>query len=285
MSVGSLVLARVYSLPQRLCGATRQRDIALPMDDGVTLMTDVYSPRAPGPHPTILMRLPYGRNGFGTVAECYAERGFHVVLQACRGTEKSGGDFDPLVNERADGLATLEWIKAQPWYDGRLGLSGPSYLGYAQWAICDALPEVAAMATKVTSAEFQSVVFPSGAFHLGLWLSWLQVIEGLRGNPLQDERDDVLRRRGKAHGQGSDDAAADGGGCSGGGARGVVLAALVRGRHRQRCLLGGARSPASAECQDAAQYPSQVFWSLCFCHPGILYRGNWKLQPEGTTVT
>ena len=114
MSVGSLVLARVYGLPPRLSGATRQRDIALPMDDGVTLMTDVYSPRARGPHPTILMRLPYGRNGFGTDAECYAERGFHVVLQACRGTEKSGGDFDPLVNERADGLATLEWIKAQP---------------------------------------------------------------------------------------------------------------------------------------------------------------------------
>jgi putative CocE/NonD family hydrolase len=185
MSVGSLVLAKLYGLPPRLYGTTRQRNIALPMDDGVTLMTDVYSPRVEGPHPTILMRLPYGRNGFGTVAECYAERGFHVVLQACRGTEKSGGEFAPLVNERADGLATLRWIKLQDWYDGRLGLSGPSYLGYAQWAICDELPEISAMATKVTSAEFQSVVFPSGAFHLGLWLSWLQVIEGLRGNPLK----------------------------------------------------------------------------------------------------
>ena len=185
MSVGSLVLARLYGLPPRLHGTSRQRDIAMPMDDGVTLMTDVYSPRAEGLYPTILMRLPYGRTGFGTVAECYAERGFHVVLQACRGTEKSGGEFDPLVNERSDGLATLRWIEAQDWYDGRLGLSGPSYLGYAQWAICDELPEISAMATKVTSAEFQSVVFPSGAFHLGLWLSWLQVIEGLRGNPLK----------------------------------------------------------------------------------------------------
>lgn len=184
MSLGSLALGRFYGLPPRLYSTTRQRDIALPMGDGVTLMTDVYSPRAAGPHPTILMRLPYGRRGFGTVAECYAERGFHVVLQACRGTEKSGGAFDPLVNERADGLTTLRWIEAQDWYDGRLGLSGPSYLGYAQWAICDELPEISAMATKVTSAEFQSVVFPSGAFHLGLWLSWLQVIEGLRGNPL-----------------------------------------------------------------------------------------------------
>jgi putative CocE/NonD family hydrolase len=131
------------------------------------------------------MRLPYGRKGFGSIAETYAERGFHVVLQACRGTEKSGGEFEPLVNERADGLATLDWIRAQPWFDGRLGLSGPSYLGYAQWAICDALPPVSAMATKVTTADFRPVVFPAGAFHLGLWLSWLQVIEGLKNQPLK----------------------------------------------------------------------------------------------------
>lgn len=130
------------------------------------------------------MRLPYGRSGFSSVAEVYAERGFNVVLQACRGTEKSGGEFEPLVHERDDGLATLDWIKAQPWFDGRLGLTGPSYLGYAQWAICDALPPQSAMATKVTSAEFRSVVFPGGAFHLGLWLSWLQIVEGLRGNPI-----------------------------------------------------------------------------------------------------
>lgn len=185
MSIGSYFLSRFYKLPPKLNEVTRKRAIALPMDDGIALMTDVYAPKSPGPHPTILMRLPYGRKGFSAVAEAYAERGFNVVLQACRGTEQSGGEFDPLVNERADGLATLRWIEQQPWFDGRLGLSGPSYLGYAQWAICDALPEHSAMATKVTSSEFQSVVFPAGAFHLGLWLGWMQVIEGLKGNPLR----------------------------------------------------------------------------------------------------
>ncbi|HTM76068.1 MAG TPA: CocE/NonD family hydrolase, partial [Devosia sp.] len=185
MSLRSLFLAYVDNLPPRLNGVKKQRNIALTMSDGIVLMTDHFAPRGKSEHPTILMRLPYGRRGFAGIAEAYAERGFHVVLQACRGTEKSGGEFDPLVNERADGLATLDWIKAQPWFDGRLGLSGPSYLGYAQWAICDALPPIAAMATKVTSADFRSVVFPSGAFHLGLWLSWLQVIEGLRERPLK----------------------------------------------------------------------------------------------------
>jgi putative CocE/NonD family hydrolase len=185
MSLRTIILSWLDKLPPRLNRVTKHRNIPLEMADGVVLMTDHFEPRSKGPHPTILMRLPYGRTGFAGVAGAYAERGFNVVLQACRGTEKSGGEFDPLVNERADGLATLDWIKAQPWFDGRLGLSGPSYLGYAQWAISDALPEVSAMATKVTTADFRSVVFPSGAFHLGLWLSWLQVVDGLRERPLK----------------------------------------------------------------------------------------------------
>lgn len=184
MSLSSLYLAWVEDLPPRLNGVRKRRGLSLAMDDGVILKTDHYAPDTPGPHPTILMRLPYGRRGFGGIAEAYAERGFHVVIQACRGTEKSGGDFDPFANERADGLATLNWIKQQDWFDGRIGLTGPSYLGYAQWAISDALPPTAAMATKVTTADFRPVVFPSGAFHLNLWLSWVQVIEGLRDNPL-----------------------------------------------------------------------------------------------------
>lgn len=184
MSLSSLYLAWVEDLPPRLNGVKKTRGISVSMDDGVILKTDHYAPRADGPHPTILMRLPYGRRGFGPICEAYAERGFHVVIQACRGTERSGGEFDPFSNERADGLATLRWLKAQPWYDGRLGLTGPSYLGYAQWAISDALPPIAAMATKVTTSNFRPVVFPSGAFHLNLWLSWVQVIEGLRNRPL-----------------------------------------------------------------------------------------------------
>ncbi|KRA97325.1 hypothetical protein ASD83_09255 [Devosia sp. Root685] len=184
MSLSSLYLAWVEDLPPRLNGVTKTRGLSLTMDDGVVLKTDHYAPRADGPHPTILMRLPYGRRGFSAICEAYAERGFHVVIQACRGTERSGGEFDPFAKERADGLATLKWIKEQPWFDGRIGLTGPSYLGYAQWAISDALPPVAAMATKVTTSNFRPVVFPSGAFHLNLWLSWVQVIEGLRSRPL-----------------------------------------------------------------------------------------------------
>lgn len=170
-----------YRLPPRRNPAIVHHDLDVPMRDGLTLATDRYEPQAPGRHPTLLMRLPYGRRGFARIARAYAERGFNVLVQACRGTEASGGRFNPLVNEREDGLDTITWLREQPWFDGRLGLTGPSYLGFAQWAVSDAA-EVGAMAVKVSSAEFRSVVFPGGAFHLGLWLSWLQTIEGLRGD-------------------------------------------------------------------------------------------------------
>ena len=184
MSIASWLLADAAKLPKRLSGAIRTRNIRVPTDDGITLETEHFAPKLPGNHPTLLMRVPYGFSGFATVAECYAERGFHVVLQACRGTNRSGGQFDPFSYERIDGLATLAWIKQQPWFDGRLGTSGPSYLGYAQWAICDALPPHSAMATKVTSAEFRTIVFPGGTLNLGLSLGWMQTLEGIRTNML-----------------------------------------------------------------------------------------------------
>lgn len=184
MSIASGFISTLYQLPTGKHAVDIKKDIDIKTEDGKTLKTDLFSPKAPGPHPTILMRLPYGRSGFAPVAEIYAEHGFITLLQACRGTDGSTGTFDPLTHERDDGLATLEWIKSQSWFDGRLGTTGPSYLGYAQWAICDALPAKAAMSVKVSSAEFESVVFPGGAFHLQLWLSWLQTVEGLREAPI-----------------------------------------------------------------------------------------------------
>lgn len=183
MSLGSRLLADAYGLPKRRCRAARTRNILIPTPDLVMLETEHFAPKLKGDHPTLLIRVPYGLRGLSTVAEIYAERGYHVVLQACRGTGKSSGEFDPLTYERQDGLTTIAWIKEQPWFDGRLGTTGPSYLGYAQWAVCDALPKHSAMAVRVTSAEFRSVVFPGGALHLGLWLSWMQTIDGLRRSP------------------------------------------------------------------------------------------------------
>lgn len=184
MSAASTVLAGLFGIPLGEYGVAPVDEFDISPEPGVALRTRLYRPDVAGTFPTLMMRVPYGFLGFGTVAELYAERGYYCILQACRGTGDSSGVFDPLRNERTDGLATLAWLDQQPWYDRRLGLTGPSYLGYAQWAIADALPPTSAIATKVSTANFEPVVFPGGSFALQLWLSWLQVVEGLTEAPM-----------------------------------------------------------------------------------------------------
>ena len=48
----------------------------------------------------------------GPLGRLYAERGYQVIVQSCRGTFGSGGEFVPVRNEQADGRATLEWVAA-----------------------------------------------------------------------------------------------------------------------------------------------------------------------------
>src|SRR3954454_13497896 len=75
------------------------------MRDDAVLKADAYPPATDGPHPTVLLRSPYGRvGGFAlTMALPYAARGYAVVLQSVRGTFGSGGEFAPVVNEEHDG--------------------------------------------------------------------------------------------------------------------------------------------------------------------------------------
>ena len=119
MSIGSYFMARAAKLPKARFRVTRNRGLRVPMRDGIDLETDLFVPRNGVRSPTIMIRVPYGLRGFDTVGEIYAERGYNAVIQACRGTAKSGGEFEPLTRERDDGLDTLSWIKSQPWFKMR----------------------------------------------------------------------------------------------------------------------------------------------------------------------
>jgi putative CocE/NonD family hydrolase len=154
----SHLLERLLKLP---APATRnlvvQRDLRVPMPDGAELLADRWAPRSGGEGlPTALVRSPYGRKGvFGAIlARPLAERGFQVLMQSTRGGFGSGGVFDPLRQEREDGLATLDWVVKQPWFGDAIVLTGASYLGYVQWAVADRLPpQVKAMIPHVTESR------------------------------------------------------------------------------------------------------------------------------------
>jgi uncharacterized protein len=156
-------------LPEPICSVLMERGIEVPAADGVALITDHYRPVMDSPCPTLLVRSPYGR-GFPwdyVYGALFAGQGFHVVLQSCRGTGGSGGEYEPFVPEAADAQATVAWLREQDWFDGMLATIGASYLGYTQWALAaDPPPELRAMVVQVGSDNFYEFLYPGGAFAL-----------------------------------------------------------------------------------------------------------------------
>ncbi|MFF3784127.1 CocE/NonD family hydrolase [Streptomyces sp. NPDC001933] len=156
-------------LPAKRHEAGWEPGLVVPAADGSPLITDHYFPRTEGDFPTLLVRSPYGRGlpwspQYGLL---FAEQGFHVVLQSCRGTGGSGGAFDLWRNEVADGRAAISWLREQPWFDGTLGTVGPSYLGYVQWALAlDPPPELKAMVVQVGLHDPFALFYADGALRL-----------------------------------------------------------------------------------------------------------------------
>ena len=126
------------------------------------------------------MRTPYGRRQWaGMIGRLFAERGYQVVIQSCRGTFGSGGTWVPFRHNGPTVGPLWNGLLDQPWFPGALATFGPSYLGLTQWAVATEAPSsVRAMALSVTASDFrQAVVYPSECFALGTSLAWLQLLE------------------------------------------------------------------------------------------------------------
>jgi uncharacterized protein len=169
-------------------GAVVYRNVMIRMRDGVELATDVYLPddgAAGGPHgryPVVLERTPYDKAKEiippGAV-ETFIERGYAVVIQDVRGTHRSGGVFDPMMDEgwgkRRDGVDTLAWLVGQPWCDGRVGTIGMSYLGGVQVevALAGAPGHVAAFIEAPATDQFRNGwVYRDGMLDFQTALPW-----------------------------------------------------------------------------------------------------------------
>jgi putative CocE/NonD family hydrolase len=169
------VLARTWSLPPVRNRVAVERDVQVPMPDGAVLLADHYIPVSVAAAATVLVRCPYGRRGPFALqnAQLLAERGFHVLLQSCRGTFGSGGEFEPMRNEIADGQDTVAWLRRQNWFDGRLVTYGASYLGFVQWALAvEPPPELVAAVVHVGPHDFGRVAYRNGVFDLYNFLGW-----------------------------------------------------------------------------------------------------------------
>lgn len=151
---------------------TIEWDVPIQMDDGAILRADVFRPTAGDRHPVILSFGPYAKglpfvrlmpaswqkmttdypdvlegssgeyHNFEVVdPEKWVVDGYACVRVDTRGTGRSPGFLDPFSErETNDYYQCIEWAAEQPWSNGRIGLSGISYLGINQWQVAALQP-------------------------------------------------------------------------------------------------------------------------------------------------
>ena len=122
----------------------------MPMSDNTGLFTMIAAPENQAEnekYPIVFIRTPYARanakdlKSFCQQQASYLSKGYAVVFQHCRGTGASEGDFIPYINERTDGLETLQKIRQLPFYNAEIFLTGQSYLATVHYAYLDAAPD------------------------------------------------------------------------------------------------------------------------------------------------
>lgn len=149
------------------------------MDDGIELGATITFPSengsepAPGRFPVVLNMTPYGRDG-----ECacenatnYATRGFVLAVVDVRGTGGSQGNLDENYfspREARDGYDLVEFLGTQPWSNGKVGMSGGSYLGIMQYLTAEEDPRhLAAIAPDEALADiYNDAAYPGGILSL-----------------------------------------------------------------------------------------------------------------------
>jgi predicted acyl esterase len=136
-----------------------EKDVDVPMRDGVRLKADVFRPYDDGKFPAILNLGPYQKDKPWAVPDSLGEkpnewmnwetvnpnwwvpRGYAAVRVDGRGSGKSPGQCEPWsLAEAVDFYDAVEWAAAQPWCNGKVGLLGISYYAINQWFVANLKP-------------------------------------------------------------------------------------------------------------------------------------------------
>lgn len=137
-----------------------EKDVYVPMRDGVRLCVDIFRPDKEGKFPVLLAYSAYGKNtqrqllpqpvpsplGDACIeagmTDYIVSRGYVHVIADSRGTGQSEGEYLSMYSkqEAEDGYDLVEWIAKQPWCDGNVGMIGISYFGTIQLVIASERP-------------------------------------------------------------------------------------------------------------------------------------------------
>src|SRR6202795_4104955 len=180
-------------------------DAPIPMDDGLTLRADVFSPPEPGVYPVILSYGPYAKGlafqkGYPSAwqrmvaehpdvahgstnqyqswevvdPERWVPDGYVCVRVDSRGAGRSPGFIDHFApRETRDFYNCIEWAGVQPWSNGKVGLNGISYYGINQWHVASLQPpHLAAMCIWEGAADWYRDMTHHGGILSTFWANW-----------------------------------------------------------------------------------------------------------------
>jgi uncharacterized protein len=176
-------------------GIKAEKDVMVKMRDGIKLAVNVYRPDSPGKFPALLALGGYGKElqdclippqplyksavwdgniEAGDTTE-FVPRGYIHVIADARGTGYSEGEYRGgfTTEESQDGYDLVEWIAAQSWCDGNVGMVGYSYYGITQLKVATQQPpHLKAIAPGHISSDNYRDTYGGGVLGLFLYGCW-----------------------------------------------------------------------------------------------------------------
>lgn len=142
------------------------RDAVVRTPDGAGISALVVRPAKTAPLPALLTFTIYANDDWAWAdAKKMAAHGYAGVVAYTRGKGRSADAIVPFEHDGADAAAVIDWIAAQPWNDGRVGMYGGSYSGFTQWAALKHRPTaLKAIAASATTAPGVDVPMEGGIF-------------------------------------------------------------------------------------------------------------------------
>ncbi|WP_156690213.1 CocE/NonD family hydrolase [Mycobacterium sp. Marseille-P9652] len=217
-------------------GLTTDRDVGVPTRDGTTLRINVFRDAVGAPRPVVLSVHPYGKDNlprrrgkrwtfsvqyrilrqphqvtFSALTgweapdpAWWVPRGFTVVNADSRGCGHSDGTGKLMSRQEAEDTYDLvQWIAAQPWCDGRVVMTGVSYLAISQYAVAALQPPAlrAICPWEGFTDPYRDLLFPGGVRERGFARFWSRGVrrttrQSYEIERMQDEhplRDDFWR--------------------------------------------------------------------------------------------
>ncbi|MFM1886276.1 MAG: hypothetical protein RL026_1433 [Pseudomonadota bacterium] len=182
-----LPVAAMAAAPPTAAPSWTRSAAYVPMADGTQLAVTVYLPAAAQPgqrFPLLLWYLPGHRESIDPATgrlipawddedlRYFTAHGYALAAAEMRGSGASTGyrelDRGPQIGR--DGRELVDWLAAQPWSDGRVGMVGASYQGFAQYATAaHRPPALKALFPEIAGFDdYTSMFHPGGIQNLAL---------------------------------------------------------------------------------------------------------------------